>query len=388
MFGLKIFSSPLRSSGCRLISNTSENHRVSEQFSTLVTIQPDSVNSLPWKQFMNQLIGNSRGVDGVVGGIGTKTLVPVISHISGYPNQERFHEFWTRIIGRLNLVGEIAFEDRIEILQYLLKSGIRIGSPEILRYQKNQYGECIVAVRDLVGNGMTDLANANGRDGLAINELLFLFAMAKQQGWISKVPEQIANIGLHNILQIVPNLPFQKRAELAWAMSILGIETAYSNFFTVSDLLSFQYHSNSTSIYLSPRKDVYRLVQLYDAFRSNDQVPDILLDLLGPISSDPRVACGIIASHSLWWRAISGGRLDALAANFMLVCMNKSETLSERDRWISRMALRSLKPDPKLDDRTKSQWEHCVKNDIIGRPKRSSLSWRNSSQVANSFSFR
>jgi hypothetical protein len=224
-------------------------------------------------------------------------------------------------------------------------------------------------------------------DSIKFDDLLFLIAMAKQQGWISRIPENLRDISHQTILRLVPNLSFHKRADLAWAVSVLEGSIPVEKFFMLSDFLPYQYHS--TSLEQAPRQDAYRLTQIYDAcMASSGTVQEMVMDILVPLSSDRHVSCPVNAAHSLWWRAMSGGRLDSLGVNFMLICMNKSDTLSDRDRWISRNALRYLKPAPELDERSRSQWEFCLKNDILGRPKRSSVSWRNSSQVADSFSFR
>jgi hypothetical protein len=356
---------------CRNLSRKTDS--IFSEFQYLVETKPTNINSVSWKQFFNCL--NTK----TVSNLSFSQLNEIIQHFAKFPNCERFHDILdivgNRVLSAVH-AGMIPPEVATSISRSYLEAGLHVASPECMRYRKRQ----VETVRDTARELIPKL--------VAVKDSAYVVALAVQQGYVGRDQVEVGTI-IDKALGLPTESPLSVRAETAWALSLLGsgdTETTkqVAKLFTLRDLQLFQYDSNLTSLPLIPRRDWFRVVQLFDATRGTcTRTSETVTSCL----SDKATVCGTMASNSLWWRAISGGRFDPVAAQCMRTCMDKVDFMPEVEKWKARNALMYFETIPIHDTELGNQLAYCNRNDILGMPKRAAVAWRHVGGSRNSSRF-
>ena len=354
------------------------NEAIMAEFRQLLENKGPNLNQLKWRQMLNVC---SR--DDILDKLTTVQVGEIVGILSKSPNQIRFHELMFKFGERLLKEPRDA-QSGPGIARAYLEAGLHASNPELIRMRKSQVTLARATARALIPTCVQGTVESLRTDAF---EHAYLLALALRQGYISREDlsiDTVINRGLEQAGDLA-SMDLRKRAEFAWAINVLSNHSRKETlkFFTLRDLQSFAYHKNFTSISLVPRREWFQIIQILDSLDGDStSVSETVLECL----DDKSAVCGTMAAHALWWRVISGGIFDNVAAKCMRICMDKADSLSEIEQWKSRTALHTLGSRPITEITLKKQLEYCNKNDILGQPKRAAVAWRHIGNNRNSYS--
>ena len=355
------------------VLNSSSSHKataVMTEFRHLVENKGSNLNQLQWRQFFNWVDGD------VLASLSATQVGEIVDCLSKNPNQDRFHELMHRFGERVDrLMNGVDPITAVRLARSYTEAGLHVVSPEARRWKKNQVREAQEITKDIVPQLVVRGSESSETDPI---EYTYVAAIGCEQGLVDRKSVSIDSVITNGFDKIrnSEDIPISTRAEFAWAVSRLGGHDRISKLFTMRDIQLYEYYKNLVSMPLVTRREWYRVIQLLDATQ-NSSIQEMVTTSL----QDKSTVCGTMASHVLWWRAISGGTFDSVSAQCMQVCMDKADSMSETDKWKARSSLMFFGTNPTTTATHLEKLQFCNRNDILGRPKRSAVAWR---RVGNS----
>jgi hypothetical protein len=332
--------SSLRASFTRIVSRASRKN--------------DSINHLEWRKWVNSLRSHLSN-DYV---IPLKDLSDYAEYLSRWPSMFRQQEIFA-LIGESVLARQKGSgdDDAQRIMRSFLEAGLHIVPEDTKRFKRRQ-----VTDTRRVTSGIVRMA-------LPYDESLFCAALARRQGWFDRPP--VTHESAPD-----PTSPFHVRAEYLWARAVMGspIPSLARWINPVQDFAPYRIGSAKPG-------DIRSLLQVSEASRAMSCESGIARDcsdLIASLTSDHNMA-----TESIWWLAVSKSPFPELTLPCARTCANRSDLLSENQKWVAVNGLRSLIQTGSISPPMKADLEQLV--NIIRLPKRSDLAWKSPITILNSF---